>query len=422
MLAPAAWAQFTFTTNNGAITITGYTGSGGNVTIPSATNGYPVTVIGNSSFFLKSSVTGVTVGTNVTLIDNYAFELCRSLTNVIISDSVTNIGISAFEFCSNLMNVTIPDSVTSIGQWAFLGLGLTSVTIPNNVISIGNQAFASCYSMTNVAVTAGNLSYASAGGVLFNKALTTLIQYPAGLAGNYAIPDNVTSIGSAAFGNCSNLTSVTIPISVTNIGSSAFAHCGLTSVTIPNSVTSIGVDAFEYCPGLTNVTIGNSVISIGYSTFEQCNLTSVTIPNTVTNIGVYTFESCTNLHQAFFKGNAPSVDGGAGSADSTVFYGELGTVYYLTNTTGWGATFGNWHTVLWNPQVQTTNNNFGVRTNQFSFNLTGTASIPVVVEAWTNMGGAWTPLFSGSVTNGSVFFSDPQWTNYPQRFYRVRSP
>jgi hypothetical protein len=242
------------------------------------------------------------------------------------------------------------------------------------------------------------------------------------LAGNYAIPDNVTSIGSAAFGNCSNLTSVTIPISVTNIGSSAFAHCGLTSVTIPNSVTSIGVDAFEYCPGLTNVTIGNSVISIGYSTFEQCNLTSVTIPNTVTNIGVYTFESCTNLHQAFFKGNAPSVDGGAGSADSTVFYGELGTVYYLTNTTGWGATFGNWHTVLWNPQVQTTNNNFGVRTNQFSFNLTGTASIPVVVEACTNMGGAWTPLFSGSVTNGSVFFSDPQWTNYPQRFYRVRSP
>ena len=377
MLAPAAWAQFIFTTNNGAITITGYTGSDGNVTVPSATNGYPVTVIGNSSFFLKSSVTGVTVGTNVTLIDNYAFELCRSLTNVIISDSVTNIGLSAFEFCSNLMNVTIPDSVTSIGQWAFLGLGLTSVTIPNNVISIGNQAFANCYSLTNVAVTAGNLSYASAGGVLFNKALTTLIQYPAGLAGSYSIPNNVTSIG---------------------------------------------VDAFEYCPGLTNVTIGNSVISIGYSTFKQCNLTSLTIPNTVTNIGVSNFESCTNLHQAFFKGNAPSVDGGAGSADSTVFYGELGTVYYVQGTTGWGTTFGGWPTMLWNPQVQTTNNNFGVRTNRFGFNLTGTASIPVVVEACTNMGGAWTPLFSGSVTNGSVFFSDAQWTNYPQRFYRVRSP
>ena len=39
-------AQFTFTTNNGAIIITGYTGLGGAVTIPSTINGYPVTGIG----------------------------------------------------------------------------------------------------------------------------------------------------------------------------------------------------------------------------------------------------------------------------------------------------------------------------------------------------------------------------------------
>jgi len=44
------WAQFSFITNNGAITITGYTGSGGNVVIPSTTNGYPVTTIGGSAF------------------------------------------------------------------------------------------------------------------------------------------------------------------------------------------------------------------------------------------------------------------------------------------------------------------------------------------------------------------------------------
>jgi hypothetical protein len=77
---------------------------------------------------------------------------------------------------------------------------------------------------------------------------------------------------------------------------------------------------------------------------------------------------------------------------------------------------------LWNPQAQTTNKNFGIRTNRFGFNLAGTTNIPVVVEACTNFGGAWTPLFAGSITNGSIYFSDPQWTNYPQRFYRVRSP
>jgi len=37
-------AQFTFTTNNGAITLTGYSGTGGNVVIPETTNGYPVTL------------------------------------------------------------------------------------------------------------------------------------------------------------------------------------------------------------------------------------------------------------------------------------------------------------------------------------------------------------------------------------------
>ena len=62
----------TYTTNNGTITITGYTGPGGAVTIPSTINGLPVTSIGN-----------------------YAFSNCTSLTSVTIPDSVTSIGLGA---------------------------------------------------------------------------------------------------------------------------------------------------------------------------------------------------------------------------------------------------------------------------------------------------------------------------------------
>jgi hypothetical protein len=66
--------------------------------------------------------------------------------------------------------------------------------------------------------------------------------------------------------------------------------------------------------------------------------------------------------------------------------------------------------------------NIGVRTNQFGFNLTGTTNIPVVIEASTNLAGAWTTLQSLQLTNGTVYFSDPQWTNQSQRFYRFRAP
>ena len=43
-------AQFTYTANNGQITITGYTGSGGAVTIPGTIDGLPVTSIGGYAF------------------------------------------------------------------------------------------------------------------------------------------------------------------------------------------------------------------------------------------------------------------------------------------------------------------------------------------------------------------------------------
>jgi hypothetical protein len=63
-----------------------------------------------------------------------------------------------------------------------------------------------------------------------------------------------------------------------------------------------------------------------------------------------------------------------------------------------------------------------VRNNQFGFNITGATNIPIVVESSTNLRGGWTPLQAVALTNGLYYFTDPQWTNYAGRFYRVRSP
>ena len=54
-------AQFNYTTNNGAITITGYTGPGGDVTIPSTINGLPVTGIGSWVFASRTNLIGVAI-------------------------------------------------------------------------------------------------------------------------------------------------------------------------------------------------------------------------------------------------------------------------------------------------------------------------------------------------------------------------
>ena len=86
----------------------------------------------------------------------------------------------------------------------------------------------------------------------------------------------VTSIGTNAFINSTDLESITLPNSVTSIDSYAFASCtSLESITLPSSVTSISFQAFAGCTGLTSITIPSNVTSIGSNAFYQNNLTSV---------------------------------------------------------------------------------------------------------------------------------------------------
>ena len=109
------------------VTITGYTGTGGAVTIPSSIDSLPVTSIGGW------------YGAG-------AFSSNTTLTSSTIPNSVTSIGYGgfsgAFQGCTGLTSLTIGNSVISIGDFTFQGCtGLTSVTIPNSVTSIGISTF-----------------------------------------------------------------------------------------------------------------------------------------------------------------------------------------------------------------------------------------------------------------------------------------
>jgi len=182
-------AQFTFTTNNGAITIISYDDTNAVVEIPAMTNGYPVT-----------SISG------------YAFNGRSSMTSVSIPFGITNIGDMAFNFCASLGSVTIPESVTTIGSSSFGNCtSLTGVVIPQSVTSLGSTPFFSCDNLATIIVDTNNPAYASVEGVLFNRDLTTLLECPAGKSGGFTIPASVTNIQPLAFYSCQNLTGVTIP-------------------------------------------------------------------------------------------------------------------------------------------------------------------------------------------------------------------
>lgn len=199
--------------------------------------------------------------------------------------------------------VTIPAKilgkpVTGIGTYTFASCKeLTGVTIPSSVTSIGDYAFIYCDKMISLEVDAANPNYSSAGGVLFNKQQNLLIQFPAGMSGNYVVPAGVTAIGSWAFTECAGLTAVTIPPGVTSIGSFAFASSlALAGVTLPSGLSTIGAGAFSNCRVLASVLIPSGIGMIENSTFAGCiGLTSVTIPPSVTQIGSSAFRNCTAL-------------------------------------------------------------------------------------------------------------------------------
>ena len=244
--APEPNVACTYVENDSGITVTGYRGKlPADMILPGEIDGKKVTSIGDHAFEDCDSLTSVTIPDSVTSIDYRAFSDCKSLTSVTIPDSVTSIGSGTFWNCDSLTSVTIPDSVTSIGDGAFAFCGsLTSVTIPDSVTSIGDGVFGACSGLKNISVKTGNRLYSSQDGILFDKAKTTLVCWPAGRSGSYEIPKGVTSIGDHAFGYCGSLTSVTIPDSVTSIGSLAFDGCKkLRSVTIPANC-EVGGNAF----------------------------------------------------------------------------------------------------------------------------------------------------------------------------------
>ena len=289
------------------------------------------TVDANSQHF--TAVEGILYSKDMTRL--IVYPRARAATDFVIPNSVEIIADQAFEQCYDLQgSLTLSSNLTTIGDQAFyMCTGLSgTLNIPAGVTSIGEGLFSGC-KFTEIIVDENNSTYTSEGGVLYNKAKTRLIQYPAGSPNpsftipstvthlenfsmmycqnltSVVLPSNLQSIGYLAFYNSTNLTDETLvlPSTLTYIGDAAFAGCKYHAFSINNSyyTTVDGVlynapktQLIQYPAGKTdaNFTIENTVTTIlSYAFRRAANLMSVTIPASVTTIGYEAFRYCDNL-------------------------------------------------------------------------------------------------------------------------------
>ena len=231
--------------------------------------------IADYAFFGCTSLTSLSLPTSLTTIGNNVFSDCTSLASVNFPTTLTTIGNNVFSGCTSLASVNFPTSLTTIGNYVFDGctslvnvdLGevqaigkscfnnctaLKEITIPASVQSIATPIFEGCKSLKAINVEEESEMYASLDGVLFNKDITALLEFPRG-RNDLNIPASVVEIGPGAVSGVTLPASPALSEAIKAVGASAFKNCtGFDTLTIPRYIESMGEDAFD-CPDVTSV-------------------------------------------------------------------------------------------------------------------------------------------------------------------------
>lgn len=148
--------DYQYTLNeDGKATITKYTGTESNITIPKQFGDHEVTMIGSQSFKNNTSLEKIEISTNISTIDWMAFAGCTNLGEVDFAEpsKIEELPFELFVNCSNLTTINIPSSVKEIKPLCFAGCAaLTQVVIPEGVELIGRQAFSECTKLQSIII------------------------------------------------------------------------------------------------------------------------------------------------------------------------------------------------------------------------------------------------------------------------------
>ena len=108
------------------------------------------------------------------------------------------------------------------------------------------------------------------------------------------LPNNLESIGFAAFAGCYQLHSITLPATLAYIDDYAFAGTALTSIEVPQSVQLMGKGVFSRCESMTSAVINGRTIG-DFAFLGDILLADVNVGAGVNMIGRGAFNGCTAL-------------------------------------------------------------------------------------------------------------------------------
>jgi len=170
--SPASDFSYGLTDDGRGVKITGYTGKGGAVVIPSKIEGMPVLEIGENAFQgeqnknrnppnNRDAITSIVVPNSVEVLGtgfnglSANFDNMAELTSVTLPDGLKVIPNNAFSYCKKLRRINLPASLEEIHAFAFSNCGeLTDLVIPDSIQTVrflfngevdpGNFAFQGC--------------------------------------------------------------------------------------------------------------------------------------------------------------------------------------------------------------------------------------------------------------------------------------
>ena len=244
--------------------------------------------------FANSGLTEISIPKEIETIANQVFYKCEALKKIDFSDGVKEIKEAAFSYCSALKEIHLSKVLTKIGKEAFYACSsLTEITLPKKLINIGENAFCFCKALKEIKVEAGNTTFTSIDGVLFNKEKTTLLTFPFANTANYQVPVGTTKIAPSAFSECNKLASIQFPNTLIEIGSEAFYKClKLENITFPGSITAVGEGALYGCEGLLEVELSKSMTIIPDNLLSKCKkLQKIKIPEGINKIASQAFSN-----------------------------------------------------------------------------------------------------------------------------------